>query len=230
MTTTQVQYWNYKEGQRHNVVTEKETNRHNKVTENLTVKDLQIKTYNAKEQKRHNIATENLTARDIDEKIRHNKTSEELTANQIDEMIRHNMAQEQEASRHNQAQEALTDYANKSKDTYYKGTVSNSANANEIRKREVDIEAMFKSAKSVTEFANMLDNVGLSLGAKIYAIEELLVNPNISKDSKQQLMKLVSKLYNSDVGTYKKSITDSKGNKKTVTTQHPNVAKKFSHR
>jgi hypothetical protein len=98
MTTTQIAYWNMKEGKRHNKVTERETKRHNKVGE--------------KETKRHNVAGENLTATDLIERNRHNVATENLTASDLAEKARHNRAGEsidlyraQESERHNRVSE-----------------------------------------------------------------------------------------------------------------------------
>lgn len=225
LTTTQVQYWTYKEGQRHNIVNEREAKRHNVASENLEKQNIKIRNYSAKEAKRHNLATEGLTARDIDEKTRHNKASESLSASEINiKQQEVNVRQQQlsEITRHNLASEKLADYSNKTQRSFNDSSIKNEV-------RRLDIEEMFKSSESVTDFALMLDKVGLSIGAKIYAVEELLMNPNVSKASKEELMKYVNKLYHSNVGMQRKTVPDGKGGTKEIYTLHDNVKKKFKH-
>lgn len=87
MLATQVQYWSYVEGKRHNVETEKELNRHNVETE--------------RETNRHNLQQEDLGNRTLQEQVRHNMTveiettrhnvaTEQLGYAQLGEQIRHN--------------------------------------------------------------------------------------------------------------------------------------------
>lgn len=104
MTQNQINYWNLKESQRHNYISETETNR-------------------------HNVATEGIDLGKLNETVRHNKVSEGQTdrslgieSGKLDETKRHNLQTErqadvnlgiqagslQETKRHNQASEALT--------------------------------------------------------------------------------------------------------------------------
>lgn len=107
MTHNQINYWNLKETERHNVVGENETARHNLAVEGET--------------NRHNVATEGIDLGKLNESIRHNKMSEGQEDLKIAETGRHNRVTEgisqgelgvkvgnlQEQIRHNQAAEQL---------------------------------------------------------------------------------------------------------------------------
>lgn len=90
MTHNQIDYWNLKETERHNVVSEKETNRHNVVTEVET--------------NRHNVATENIDLSKLGETKRHNIATEGIAQGNLN-LGYHQLA---ETTRHNQASEALS--------------------------------------------------------------------------------------------------------------------------
>lgn len=93
MTSVQVQYWNYKENQRHDVATEYENNRHNVVSE-------QQNRVSLAETIRHDMVTEK-------EIQRHNIEGEKLGFATLSESRRHNIAGEQENQRHNMATEGI---------------------------------------------------------------------------------------------------------------------------
>jgi len=105
MTTTQVDYWRYKEGQRHNVATETqarnelaETVRHNYVTEGETQRhNLVVEG----ETNRHNLVTEGISLKEYKERKRHNLVSEgqedtrlAISAGELAEKKRHNTVSE----------------------------------------------------------------------------------------------------------------------------------------
>lgn len=121
MTHNQINYWNLKETNRHNVVTENETGRHNRATESIDLGKLN-------ESIRHNKRTEGQTdvsldieAGKLNESIRHNQATEGLKGVELSEINRHNVATEnlqgsdlniksdtlQETNRHNIAQESI---------------------------------------------------------------------------------------------------------------------------
>lgn len=93
MTSVQVQYWNYKENQRHDVETEHETQRHNRVSEQQNQVSLA-------ETIRHDMITE-------EEIRRHNVEGEKLGFATLSESRRHNVATEHEGQRHNMATEGI---------------------------------------------------------------------------------------------------------------------------
>lgn len=97
MLATQVQYWQYKENQRHNIAYEKLTDFQNR------------------EQQRHNLETESQGRQSLTETVRHNKASESLSLKSLNETIRHNKVGEQvslanlnETIRHNRATEGIS--------------------------------------------------------------------------------------------------------------------------
>lgn len=123
VTHNQIDYWKYKEEERHNLATEedtdiqnRETNRHNVATENFNLMNLA-------EGKRHNLATEvELNRHNIQteqETNRHNVSTEQLGRDELNEAVRHNKSTESigyatlaETKRSNLAREVLTSNAN----------------------------------------------------------------------------------------------------------------------
>lgn len=77
MLATQVQYWQYKEGQRHNLVAENQTQQ--SINESI----------------RHNLQTEQIGWGNLAETTRHNKVSESIGWGNLSELTRHNQATEQ---------------------------------------------------------------------------------------------------------------------------------------
>lgn len=118
MLATQIQFLNYKEQQRHNLMTEsqnavqlgiqqgtlEESVRHNKVNE-------EVGWFNAQETKRHNIVGENINYFNAMENARHNLVTEDQSQQVINETVRHNRVWENETHRHNVQQENIG-YAN----------------------------------------------------------------------------------------------------------------------
>lgn len=129
MTQNQINYWNLKESNRHNVVTENETNRHNvategidlgklnetarhnKVSEGQTDQSLAIESGKLNETRRHNLQTEGQTnvnlgiqAGVLQENKRHNQATEALTGADLNIKA----GQLTETGRHNVATEALS--------------------------------------------------------------------------------------------------------------------------
>jgi len=103
MLAVQVQYFNYLENQRHNLVTEQqgeETLRQGR--ENLRISDFNSQTQRLaqEEQARHNVATETISIASLAETERHNRVYEQETQ-------RHNLAYEEETKRHNVQQESI---------------------------------------------------------------------------------------------------------------------------
>lgn len=72
MTDIQIKYWDYKEGQRHNLTYETETNRHNFATEQQAARDLV-------EVNRHNVVSEGIDARNASSN-EHNAASNRMNA------------------------------------------------------------------------------------------------------------------------------------------------------
>lgn len=108
MTHNQIEYWKYKELNRHNLVTEgidtgklNESVRHNKVTEGIDIGKLNESVrhnkvtesqtdFQMRETQRHNLATEGLTGRDLNiqagylaETHRHNLAAEDVSYRQV---------------------------------------------------------------------------------------------------------------------------------------------------
>ena len=115
MLATQVQYWNYKESQRHNAVAEKqqdfimrEGQRHNLIAERQNQESID-------ESKRHNQAYEAMQKDALRETIRHNKAGESLSWSNFNETVRHNVetesTQKVQAQASKQSAEAATSQA-----------------------------------------------------------------------------------------------------------------------
>nr|AVX53410.1 putative ORF1 [Marmot picobirnavirus] len=126
MTTTQIQYRNMLE-----------TQRHNRVTEHQALKERALTVSQLKETVRSHKANEGLTARSITETERSNKAKESLTATQLAEMKRHNIAGEKltrsdikEKKRHNKASEKETKRSNKANESIEKSKVSETGRHN----------------------------------------------------------------------------------------------------
>jgi hypothetical protein len=108
MLATQIQFLNYKEQQRHNLMTESQNSiqlgiqqgtldesvRHNKVNE-------EVGWFNAQETKRHNQVGENISYFNAMENARHNLVTEDQGQQVINETVRHNKVWENETHRHN---------------------------------------------------------------------------------------------------------------------------------
>lgn len=122
MTHNQINYWNFRESERHNKVSEQEQIRHNKVGEGIDLSKVE-------ESVRHNKATEGIDLGRLNETVRHNKVTESQTdvdlgikRDSLSETIRHNLVGESisrgqlsaqlqniaELARHNREQEAIS--------------------------------------------------------------------------------------------------------------------------
>lgn len=112
MTKNQIDYWRYREDQRHNQASEKEENRSNLAKEG---ENYRHNTSTEKETHRHNVATEGIDISKLNETQRHNKETEalgkgnlQLGRDTLNESRRHNVATESEANRHNVATEGIS--------------------------------------------------------------------------------------------------------------------------
>lgn len=122
MLQTQVNYWNYKETQRHNIATE------------------QYYTANLGETQRHNVVSEALIKQQNDETTRHNLESERFNWGSLAETTRHNMSTEIETNRHNVAYETETNRHNVV--TENETMRHNVANENETRRHNREEEGI----------------------------------------------------------------------------------------
>lgn len=135
MLPTQVQYWSYKENQRHNLATETqainelaETTRHNKVYE--------------AESHRHNVATENISLWDLNEKVRHNLETEKIQNQEVDI----HRIQARASIMQAQAAQSQAATARRNADILAFNAGVNAA--------KVDVEKKFTQQKTSTEWAN----------------------------------------------------------------------------
>lgn len=203
MTHNQIEYWKYREGNRHNIVTENETRRHNVVGENIDLGKLNesirhnkatesigwdqnaIERGKLSETQRHNQATEYQGLRDLDiksasqaEQVRHNQASERLTGTDL------NIKAEnvQETQRHNVASEGIES----SRAESYATQAESQAEVNRANKALTDVQ---------TTWAGLLNSGQLDLtqsqieeiDARIdkYAAEIARANSDITRNAFQ---------------------------------------------
>lgn len=103
MLATQIQYFKYKEDQRHNLVAESQNK-----------EQLAIARGNLEENVRHNLQTEQVSWFNAQENQRHNLVNEDIAWANQHETVRHNTVMEsqgfaalEESKRHNRAQESI---------------------------------------------------------------------------------------------------------------------------
>jgi len=90
MLATQVEYWKYVEGKRHNMAAEALQSESNAINR----EQVSVNWFTAKENQRHNLAQEDIGYTNAHENIRHNMVSEEIERGKLSETVRHNRAQE----------------------------------------------------------------------------------------------------------------------------------------
>lgn len=143
MTHNQINYWNYKETNRHNVETERETNRHNVVTEGET--------------HRHNVATEGIEIGKLQETTRHNMVTEHQGYLQITETGRHNLATEGETYRHNVADESNRYYANQIQGAAVAESQRHNVVSEALNVRDLNIRAQQQSTAQYSAETGRMD-------------------------------------------------------------------------
>lgn len=180
MLATQVSYWNYKENQRHNFISEDqgqqsidETKRHNVKSEQQTdYYNAEIRRHNvASEQElfRHNIASEN-------EAYRHNTVSEALGFQTLQETTRHNYATEEAQSAQAQAALSQSKSSQLSAQAAYKNAATNESRAkaqntldrsartlNATRVKDLYSQMEHRNAQQKQNWINSISNAGSAI-------------------------------------------------------------------
>lgn len=195
MTTTQVQYWNYVESNRHNLATER------------------LGTDTLKESVRHNKATETLGTNTLKETTRHNKATERLGTNTLKENKRHNIATEKETKRSNKRRESIQYGQLREQVRSNKAREDISREANAINAARTEIERTKANAsvskmnaevnKLKKEFENMdlytimrsKNKVASSIAATAL-FADVLADPHQSKATKAAINKFKNFLIN----------------------------------
>lgn len=90
MLATQVEYWKYKEGARHNLAAEQLQRESN----SIAAEQVRVNWFTAQENHRHNVQNEAIGWTNANENIRHNMVTESISRGTLDETIRHNRQME----------------------------------------------------------------------------------------------------------------------------------------
>lgn len=173
MLATQVQYWQYKEAQRHNIATESLTDFQNR------------------ENKRHNLESERQGRVSITEAIRHNKATESISRNTLKETKRHNLATEKETNRHNVATEGIS-YANIQLGY---ANLAESVRHNKETEKVQNITAKTSAIKSIFEVQNLQADKNLK-----YAQAAKTEQDRLKAEAETELTRKKSKYYEIEAG------------------------------